>query len=172
LSSIVGSTANPNPAYYFGNYKLLPLSNFDKILSYFNANRNQFIETVDFEHLISDSTITAPGTRRAGYVQNTITIGHFKVLGGLRIEGTQASFLGTIATFSKTVRDPITGDFKFVSDSPAPGEQTYTNFLPSVQVQYNINGSTNIRALTDVALRVLNFSDLPPFQLVEQGRNR
>jgi len=28
----------------------------------------------------------------AGYVQNTITIGHFKVLGGLRIEGTQASF--------------------------------------------------------------------------------
>ncbi len=173
LSSIVGSTANPNPAYYFGNYKLLPLSNFDKILSYFNANRNQFIETVDFEHLISDSNDYSTRERVvAGYVQNTITIGHFKVLGGLRIEGTQASFLGTIATFSKTVRDPITGDFKFVSDSPAPGEQTYTNFLPSVQVQYNINGSTNIRAAYGRGIARPNFSDLPPFQLVEQGRNR
>src|SRR6266404_2260552 len=173
LSSIVGSTANPNPAYYFGNYKLLPLSNFDKILSYFNANRSQFIETVDFEHLISDpNDYTTKERVVAGYVQNTITVGHFKVLGGLRIEGTQASFVGTIATFSKTVRDPITGDFKFLSDSPAPGEQTYTNFLPSVQVQYNINGSTNIRAAYGRGIARPNFSDLPPFQLVEQGRNR
>ncbi|HEY6268319.1 MAG TPA: TonB-dependent receptor [Candidatus Acidoferrum sp.] len=173
LSSIVGSTANPNPGYYFGNYKLLPLSNFDKILSYFNANRNQFVETVDFEHLVSDSNDYSTRERIvAGYVQNTITIGRFKVLGGLRIEGTQGSFLGTIATFSKTVRDPITGDFKFLSDSPAPGEQTYTNFLPSVQVQYNINGSTNIRAAYGRGIARPNFSDLPPFQLVERGRNR
>jgi len=37
------------------NYELLPLTNFEKILSYFNANRSQFIETTDFEHLISES---------------------------------------------------------------------------------------------------------------------
>jgi len=55
LSSFVGSTANPDPGYYFGNYKILPLSNFDKILSYFNANRGLFKEATDFEHLISDS---------------------------------------------------------------------------------------------------------------------
>jgi len=42
------------------NYKLLPLTNFDKILSYFNANRSQFIETTDFEHLISILTTTPP----------------------------------------------------------------------------------------------------------------
>ena len=172
LTSVVRSTANPNPGYYFGNYRLLPLSNFDNILSFFNANRNQFIETVDFEHLIADSNDYATRERVvAGYVQNTITIGHFKVLGGLRIEGTQASFLGTIATFS-TTRDPITGDAKFVSDVPAPGEQTYTNFLPSVQVQYNFNGTTNIRAAYGRGIARPNFSDLPPFQLVEQGRNR
>jgi TonB-dependent receptor len=173
LTTFVGSTTSPNPGYYFGNYRLLPLTNFDKILSYFNANRNQFIETVDFEHLISDSNDYSTRERVvAGYVQNTITVGHFKVLGGLRIEGTQASFLGTIAKFSGTVKDPNTGDFVFQGDTPAPGAQTYTNFLPSVQVQYNINGSTNIRAAYGRGIARPNFSDLPPFQSVEQGRNR
>src|SRR6266851_1512131 len=165
LTSFVGSTTNPNPGYYFGNYKLLPLTNFDKILSYFNANRSQFIETTDFEHLISDpNDYTTTERVVAGYIQNTITVGHFKVLGGLRIEGTQGSFVGTIAKFN------LNGSFN--SDTPAPGAQTYTNFLPSVQVQYNINGSTNIRAAYGRVIARPNFSDLPPFQLVEQGRNR
>ncbi len=181
LTSVVGSTANPNPGYYFGNYRLLPLSNFDKILSYFNANRSQFIETTDFEHLISDPNDYTTSERVvAGYLQNTITVGHFKVVGGLRIEGTQASFLGTIAKFgcgpsdppTCVPKNPDTGDFVFRGDTSVPGAQTYPNFLPSVQVQYNINGSTNIRAAYGRGIARPNFSDLPPFQLVEQGRNR
>jgi TonB-dependent receptor len=164
LTAVAGTT-NPNPGYYFGNYKLLPLSNFDKILSFFNSNRNQFTENTDFEHLISDSNDYTTRERVvAGYVQNTITVGHFKVLGGLRIEGTQGSFVGTIAIFNP--------DGTFKSDAPAPGAQTYTNFLPSVQVQYNINGSTNIRAAYGRGIARPNFSDLPPFQLEEPGRNR
>src|SRR5467141_4708089 len=187
LTAISG-TANPNPGYYFGNYKLLPLSNFDKILSYFNANFNpnpnlsKFVETVSFEHLISDANDYATRERVvAGYVQNTITIGHFKVLGGLRIEGTQASFVGTQAIFGCPAtfnipncmpKEAITGDSKSQFDVPVPGAQTYTNFLPSVQVQYNINGSTNIRAAYGRGIARPNFSDLPPFQLEEPGRNR
>jgi len=172
LTSLVGSTTNPNPGYYFGNYKLLPLTNFEKILSYFNANRSQFIETTDFEHLISDpNDYTTTERVVAGYVQNTITVGRFKVLGGLRIEGTQASFIGTKVTFLAT-RDPNTGDAQFASDVSVPGAQTYTSLLPSVQVQYNINGSTNIRAAYGRGIARPNFSDLPPFQLVEPGRNR
>ncbi len=173
LPTFTASLANPNTGYYFGNYQLLPLSNFSKLLSYFNSNRGLFNEATDFEHLISDSNNYHSIERVfAGYVQNTITVGRFKVLGGLRIEGTQGAFVGTIANFSGTVQDPLTGDFKFISDTPAPGEQTYTNFLPSVQVQYNINGSTNIRAAYGRGIARPNFSDLPPFQLVENGRNR
>jgi TonB-dependent receptor len=177
LTQFVGSTANPNPGYYFGNYQLLPLSNFDKILSYFNANRSKFIETVSFEHLISDSNDYATRERvLAGYVQNTITIGHFKILGGLRIEGTQASFVGTQAIFGCPASfnipncmptEPVTGDAQFQFDVAVPGEQTYTNFLPSLQVQYNINGSTNIRAAYGRGIARPNFSDLPPFASVD-----
>jgi TonB-dependent receptor len=173
LPTFTSGTANPNPGYYFGNYKLLPLTNFNQLLSYFSANQGLFNEATDFEHLISDSNNYHSIERViAGYVQNTITIGHFKVVGGLRIEGTQGSFVGTVATFSGTMTDPKTGDFKFLSDAPAPGEQTYVNFLPSVQVQYNFNGSTNVRAAYGRGIARPNFSDLPPFQSVENGRNR
>ena len=166
LPSVVGSLKNPNPGYYFGNYRLLPLSNYDKILSYYNANPGQFQEAVDFEHRISDPNDYFTKERVvAGYFQNTITVGHLKVIGGLRIEGTQGSFIGTQVIF-----DANTG--KFVQDLPAPGQQTYTNFLPSVQVQYNFNGTTNVRAAYGRGIARPNFGDLPPFQLFEPGSMR
>jgi TonB-dependent receptor len=162
LSSIKGSRTDTG--YYFGNYKLLPFSNFDKILAFFKANRGLFTEATSFEHQISDpNDYTTTERVIAGYVQNTITLGHFRILGGLRIEGTQGSFLGTQAVFNNGV---------FVSDTPVPGEETYVNFLPSVQVQYNINGSTNIRAAYGRGIARPNFSDLPPFALFDPVLNR
>jgi len=162
LNSVAGSKTDPG--YYFGNYKLLPFSSFDKIQSFFNANRSLFTEATDFEHQINDPNDYRTVERViAGYVQNTITLGHFRVLGGLRIEGTQGSFIGTQALFNNGV---------FVSDTPVPGEQTYVNFLPSVQVQYNINGSTNLRAAYGRGIARPNFSDLPPFALFDPVLNR
>jgi TonB-dependent receptor len=158
------ATSKSDPGYYFGNYKLLPFSNFDKIQSFFNANRSLFTEATDFEHQINDPNDYRTVERViAGYVQNTITLGHFRVLGGLRIEGTQGSFVGTQALFNNGV---------FVSDTPVPGEETYVNFLPSVQVQYNINGSTNLRAAYGRGIARPNFSDLPPFALFDPVLNR
>ena len=163
LNAVAGNATDSN--YYFGNYKLLPFSSFTKIQSFFNANRSLFTEATDFEHQINDSNDYTTGERViAGYVQNTITLGHFRILGGLRIEGTQGSFVGTGVVFDNTGA--------FVSDTPVPGEQTYVSFLPSVQVQYNINGSTNIRAAYGRGIARPNFSDLPPFSLFDPSRNR
>jgi TonB-dependent receptor len=174
LTTFIGSTANPNSKYYLGgNYELLPFTNFDTVLSYFKANYTGaicpslggglFCEDVSFEHLISDSNNYYTLERvTAGYVQNTITVGRFRILGGLRIEGTQGSFVGTIVTFD--------ANGNFVSDAPAPGEQSYTDYLPSVQVQYSINSSTNIRAAYGRGIARPNFSDLPPFQLIDPTR--
>src|ERR1700694_5626420 len=60
---------------------------------------------------------------------------------------------------------------QFVIDTPVPGAQTYVDFLPSVQVQYSINSSTNIRAAYGRGIARPNFSDLPPYELVDQSRN-
>ena len=170
LPTFTANTKNPNPGYYFGKYQLLPLTNFNKLLSYFNTNRSQFTEATDFEHFISDSNNYHTIERViAGYVQNSITLGRFKVVGGLRIEGTQGSFVGTVANFSKMKNSA--GDPIFLNDVLVPGEQTYTDFLPSVQVQYNINGTTNIRAAYGRGISRPNFSDLPPYQLFDQTHN-
>jgi TonB-dependent receptor len=173
LPTFTKSLKTPDPGYYFSNYQLLPLTNYDSILSYYKANPGNFTEATDFEHLINDPNNYITKERVvAGYVQNTITFGHLKILGGLRIEGTQASFIGTAVAFSKVDQDPITGDFRWLSDTPIPGAQTYTNFLPSIQVQYNFNSSTNVRAAYGRGIARPNFGDLPPFQLIEPGHNR
>jgi TonB-dependent receptor len=177
LTTFIGSTATPNPKYYLGgNYRLLPFSNFDKILSYFKTNYagaicntppnpgGLFCEDTSFEHLISDSNDYHTLERvTAGYVQNTITLGRFRVLGGLRIEGTQGSFVGTFAKFDSSGA--------FLTDLPLPGQQTYVDYLPSVQVQYSVNSSTNIRAAYGRGIARPNFSDLPPYFLVDASRN-
>jgi TonB-dependent receptor len=160
LSDVVGTV--PDFSHYFGNYKLVPFSSESKIVSFFNANRGLFTENLAFEHLRADSgDYTTTERISAGYVMNTITFGHFRAQGGLRIEGTQGHFLGTI------VNTDATG--AFLSDSLAPGETTYANFLPSVQVQYNFNGSTNLRLAYGRGIARPNFSDLPPSRLVDQS---
>jgi TonB-dependent receptor len=166
LTAFVGSIKNPNPGYYFKNYQLLPLSDYGKIIAYYNANQGQFTEATDFEHQINDPNDYLTKERvTAGYIQNTLTVGHFKVLGGLRIEGTQGSFVGTQVIFDPNTR-------KFVQDLPAPGQQTYTSFLPSVQVQYNFNGTTNIRAAYGRGIARPNFADLPPSELFQPASQR
>jgi len=156
LSDVVGTV--PDFSYYFGNYKLLPLSSENKIVAFFNANRSLFTENLAFEHMRADpNDYTATERISAGYVMNTITFGHFRVQGGLRIEGTQGHFLGTVVNIVNR---------QFAGETLIPGETTYTNFLPSVQVQYNIDSSTNIRAVYGRGISRPNFSDLPPSRLV------
>jgi TonB-dependent receptor len=163
LSSVLQDFSNPN--YYFGKYKLVGLSDFNKIVAFYNANRSLFTENFDFEHRRTDSNNFLTNERvLAGYVMNTITVGHFRVQGGLRIEGTQGSFLGFMPNF-----DPNTG--AFLSDTPRRGENTYVDFLPSVQVQYAFNGDTKIRAVYGRGIARPNFSDLPPFALTDLFRH-
>jgi TonB-dependent receptor len=151
-----------NPDYYFGAYEAGPTTDFNKINSFFLANPALFTSNPNQFHRRSDSNNFSLSERvYAGYVMNTITIGRFRLQGGLRFEGTQGSFLGTQANF-----DP-NGDFLF--DSRVPGEQSYLDVLPSVQLQYNINGSTNIRAAYGRGIARPNFGDLPPFATLDQG---
>ena len=80
---------------------------------------------------------------------------------GLRFEATVGSFLGTQANFDSN------GNFLF--DTRVPGDQSYLDVLPSVQFQYNINSSTNIRAAYGRGIARPNYGDLPPFANLDQG---
>ena len=151
-----------DPGYYYGAYTYGPTTDWNKINAFFLANPTLFSLDINALHQNSDPNNFNISERvYAGYVMNTITLGHFRLQGGVRFEGTQGSFLGTQANF-----DP-NGNFLF--DSRVPGEQSYVDVLPSVQLQYNINGSTNIRAAYGRGIARPNFGSLPPFATVNEG---
>ena len=151
-----------NPDFYFGDYQAGPTTDWNKINSFFLANRDLFTSDPNLFHHRSDSNNFSLSERvYAGYVMNTITIGRVRLQTGLRFEATQGSFLGTQANFDS--------DGNFLFDSRVPGEQSYLDVLPSVQLQYNINGSTNIRAAYGRGIARPNYGDLPPFANLDQG---
>jgi TonB-dependent receptor len=151
-----------NHDYYFGAYQAGPTTDWNKINSFFLANRELFTSDPDMFHHRSDPNNFSLSERvYAGYVMNTITIGRVRLQVGLRFEETQGSFLGTQANF-----DP-NGVFLF--DTRVPGQQSYLDVLPSVQMQYKINESTNIRAAYGRGIARPNFGDLPPFASLDQG---
>jgi TonB-dependent receptor len=162
MSQFLRSFTNPN--YYFGAYPPFgPTTDWNKINSFFHANSSTlFTLDANKSHHAGDANNFSLSERvYAGYVMNTITLGRVRLQGGVRFEGTQGSFLGTQANFDSN------GNFLF--DTRVPGEQSYLDVLPSVQLQYNINGSTNIRAAYGRGIARPNFGDLPPFATLDQG---
>jgi TonB-dependent receptor len=152
-----------NSDYYFWAYQVGPTTDWNKINSFYLANSSTlFTPDSNRSHRAGDSNNFSLSERvYAGCVMNTITIGRVRLQGGVRFEGTQGSFVGTQANF-----DP---NGNFISDSRVPGEQSYLDVLPSVQLLYNLNGSTNIRAAYGRGIARPNFGDLPPFANLDQG---
>jgi TonB-dependent receptor len=160
MSQFLSPFTNPN--YYLGAYQYGPTTDWSKINSFFLANQGLFTRDVNRSHDSADSGKFSLSERvYAGYVMNTVNLGHFRLQTGLRFEGTQGSFLGTQANFD--------ANDVFLFDSRVPGQQSYLDVLPSVQLQYNINGSTNIRAAYGRGIARPNFGDLPPSATLDQG---
>ena len=160
MSQLLGTFTNPN--YYFGAYKYGPTTDWNKVLGFFNGNRGLFSHQVDREHHSTDSNNFDTSERvYAGYVMNTITLGRVRLQGGVRFESTKASFVGTQANFD------LNGAFLF--DSLVPGQQSYTDVLPSVQLQHSLGGNMNLRAAYGRGIARPNFSDLPPSATIDQS---
>ena len=150
----------PTYSFYFGLFNTGPLSDYSKIQQFVNSNLSLFPDDP-----VSDSISNEPNhydtSERvlAGYVMNTITLGRVRLQGGLRLEGTQGSFLGHQVIFNP--------DGSLNSIVPAPGEKTYVDVLPSVQFQYAFAANTKLRLSYGRGIARPNFSDLPPFATVD-----
>ncbi len=155
MSTMLGSFTNPN--YYFGVYGPYgPTTDYKKILAFFNANQGLFPDDPN-----GDLQSTAPGDFNvderviAGYAMNTVNFGRFRLQAGVRIEGTQASYLANHVTTdsSGNLVLPIT---------PVPGSQSYIDVLPSLQLQTRLGSDTILRIAYGMGIARPNFSDLPP----------
>jgi TonB-dependent receptor len=128
-----------NSNYYDKTYTYGSVTDYNKILAYFHQNPNQFT----LEPYSPNGNTTMGGNPinfdyvekiPAGYVMNTIDLGRFRLVAGLRIEGT---VLDTY-TFQANAAATAPGGF-----TPAVG--SYVKFLPSVSLRYSLTPNSALR---------------------------
>ncbi|HXM22336.1 MAG TPA: TonB-dependent receptor [Terriglobales bacterium] len=157
--------APKDPNFYFGQYSLPPLSNYNKILDFLAANPGAEVLNVDSTRARSDPNNYHTIERiYAGYAMNTLNFGRTRIETGVRIEATQSNFTGYHVTFD------VNGNY--VSTTPVLGSNDYVNVLPSVNVQYAFTPNTDIRAGYGRGIARPNFADLPPYILQDDSNQQ
>jgi len=132
MSQFLDGFTNSN--YYGGHYKYGPGVSWGKVNSFFAANRSLF-DTVSGP--CASQTAPQGGNSNnfdlvervtAGYVMNSVDFGRFRLVGGVRFEGTQdntVSFDTTANTLS------------------AKGQGSYVDVLPSASLRIRLDGQNN-----------------------------
>jgi TonB-dependent receptor len=152
MSQYLGTFTNDH--FYGGSYRLGPVTEFSKITGDLYANPENFTLDEGTTHLQSDAANYNLQERvSSGYIMNTIQFGRFHLQTGLRIEGTVTSNTGYLV-----VND---ADGNYVSTTPQYGSGSYVNPLPSVQLRYNVDKDSDIRAVYGRGI-----SRPDPYQLV------
>jgi TonB-dependent receptor len=161
-SSSVGMTqflsGASNPNYYGGSFAFGPLTNYNAIQQFINSNLTGggLTPNTDLNHITSDPATWSTIERvYGGYFMDSITLGKWRLAGGLRIEGTGTSYRANKVTLSNGA---------YVRTDPVYGSSGYVNFMPSIQAQYRIGSDTELRLSYYRGISRPNFQDLVPSQ--------
>ncbi len=95
----------------------------------------------------------------AGYVMNTVNLGRFRLVTGLRIEATGENNLGRLGVKRSTD----------VGTTPIRVTNSYIDLLPSASLRYALTPSSGLRLVYGRGLSRPNFGDLIPFQSAPSG---
>ena len=134
-----------DPSYYGNQYPFGPTASYDKI--------NAFTGKIEAPRALGN-TFNLLEKISAGYLMNTVDLGRFRLVAGLRIENTSENDTGTTPT-STTATSVRKG--------------SYINVLPSASVRYGITPSSGLRLVYGRGLSRPNFSDLVAFANVAPG---
>jgi TonB-dependent receptor len=158
---IAGGPVDPN--YYFGNYNVGPLTDYNKLVNFLATNPSAIALNVDTTHQRGDPN-NYDTTERvyAAYAMNTLDFGSSHIQTGVRLETTRSSYTGYHVTLNAAGH--------YVSTQPVSGTSNYTNVLPSVQYRIALDANTNVRAVYGMGIARPNFGDLPPYVLQNDRR--
>jgi TonB-dependent receptor len=126
LSMFLGNFHNPD--YYGGAYTLGPAGDWDKVLAFLRAHPEAF------------SVVSTQGGNAAnfnlvervwaGYLMNTVDFKHFRLVTGVRVEGT---------TLNSTSFDTTTNTLS------AKGSSSYVDVLPSASLRLHLDQDSDMR---------------------------
>jgi TonB-dependent receptor len=165
LASVVGTYTNPT--YYdnffrFNGQPYGPASDYNKIIQTAQANLGQFqLQNVKSVQRSEGAFFDANERIYAGYLQNAISIGKFRLQAGVRFEGTNTDF--TTQHVNSAQLDPSGNPLV----TPFSQGSSYVKVLPSVQVQYLLEKNTNLRANYSIGISRPNLQDLVPTTIVD-----
>ena len=153
MANFLGGFTDPN--YYSGKYQFGPSVAYEKV--------NALPEMTD-ARTNSDGTLKNPAVLgqnfnyiekvSAGYVMNTIDLGKFRVVAGLRFENTNSNDAGSTGTGSAVT---------------SVRKGSYLDVLPSASVRYGFTPKIGLRAVYGRGVSRPNFSDLVSFATISPG---
>ncbi len=184
MTDFLGTFTNTN--YYDKAYAFGPTTDYKKIRAFFNANQGPSSSpytcdpnAVQTALLPFDCATTQQNTLpnnydliervTAGYMMNSINIGKFRLIGGLRFEATTEHvsglklYLDTVGFLcTPTDTDPVcTGVTQPIA--PVVQNTSYLDPLPSVQLRYQLPHDAALRLGYGRGIARPNFADLPPY---------
>lgn len=143
----------PDQIYYGNRYNIGPFVNFPELVALTNANTQQTIDPSQFQHNSEDVY--------AEYAQYSTTIGKLGLLGGVRVETTNAIYGAQAVDGNDNLLNPTTG-------LPcAPGancvennKQDYTNIFPDLNAKYQVEDDLIVRAAFTTSLARPGFNQI------------
>jgi TonB-dependent receptor len=156
-----------NPDYYSGDYRIGPVTDYNKLLAFFNANPQLFpldVPSTIFQSASSNYDLTERVS--AAYAMNTIQFGRWRLQTGLRVEATQLNILGYVVT---NITDSNGNPLAVVN--PQPSNFWYFDAMPNVQLRYALTQDSDIRAVYGRGISRPNPYDLVPYVTEDQTTN-
>lgn len=151
-----------NPTYYNNALKTGPLSSYDAISQLVASNLATGFALDTPGSIAKSQAATYDLTERvyAGYLMNAINIRKWRLVTGVRFEGTHADY-----NANNVVKNPNSSQPPTVT--PLLGGADYLNVLGSAQLQYQIEKNTNVRASFGMGVSRPNYQDQVPSVTVD-----
>jgi TonB-dependent receptor len=163
------TTPFTNPTFYGGSYKYGPVVSFEATEKWLAANPGALPLDEGATHSNSDpANYNLQERITAGYIMNTVDLGsklHLQT--GLRIEATNEANTGYLVT---TVPSTPTDPSGYGSTTPVNGGGSYINPLPSIQLRYNIDQNSDLRAVFGMGISRPNPYDLVPYKTLDETK--
>jgi TonB-dependent receptor len=167
LSDVVGGYTNPT--YYNKTFAIQgraygPASSYRKMLNAFQTNSSAFtLDTVNATTAEAEAFFNADENISAGYIQDVIYFGKFRLQGGLRFDNGSTHFLANNVTANQDSQgNPIQPTV-----TPVRQDASYFNVLPSVALQYQFQLNSNLRVVYGRGVARPNIGDLVPATVVD-----